>query len=300
MQLGQLIKVNDLRSVWKNERSDFSAWLAREENLRQLGDTIGIDIKLAEVESSVGVFSVDLLAAEEGTGRKIVIENQLEDTDHDHLGKIITYAAGKGADFVVWIVKRARDEHRAAVEWLNQRTDESVGFFLIEIELWKIGGSPLAPKFNIVERPNDWVKTTKNLSENRKTQLEFWQQFIDYAYNRPDFAAEFSRRKPEADSHFDIGHRGYGYTIVLSASTQKRRLGCLFCFHNKEEIFEKFEAREREIEEFLGAQVQWRGTRMFVYKDGDITAGLDLWQGYFHWLCDMALKFRDMAKKFDI
>ena len=93
------------------------------------------------------------------------IENQLEDTNHDHLGKIITYAAGKEASVIIWIVKRARDEHRQAVEWLNQHTDENIGFFLLEIELWKINGSVPAPRFNIVERPNDWAKAIKLLRD---------------------------------------------------------------------------------------------------------------------------------------
>ena len=136
MMLGKIERIDDLRTIWKHEALDFSKWLAQEENLALLSKAIGIDMILKETESSVGSFSVDLFASEEGTGRKIIIENQLEDTDHDHLGKIITYASGKGAEVIVWIVKRARDEHRQAVEWLNQHTDENIGFFLVEIELW--------------------------------------------------------------------------------------------------------------------------------------------------------------------
>ena len=159
--LGTIKKIDDLRSVWPHEAHDFSKWLAKEENLTLLSETIGIDIVLEELESAVGGFNVDLYATEEGTGRKIIIENQLEDTNHDHLGKIITYASGKGAEVIVWIVKRARDEHRLAVEWLNQHTDSNIGIFLLEIELWQINDSPYAPKFNIVERPNDWAKSVK-------------------------------------------------------------------------------------------------------------------------------------------
>lgn len=113
------------------------------------------------MESNVGDFSVDLYATEEGTGRKIIIENQLEETNHDHLGKIITYASGKDAEVIIWIVKKARDEHRKAIEWLNQHTDENAAFFLIEIELWKINDSEPAPKFSIIERPNDWAMAMK-------------------------------------------------------------------------------------------------------------------------------------------
>ena len=155
--LGKIKKVTDLRSVWPHQEYDFSTWLAEEENLAQLSNAIGIDIVLEELESPVGGFSVDLFASEEGSGRKIIIENQLEDTDHDHLGKIITYAAGKDAEVVVWVVKRARDEHRQAVEWLNQHTDSNIGLFLVEIELWQIDDSAYAPMFKVVERPNDWA-----------------------------------------------------------------------------------------------------------------------------------------------
>ena len=155
MKLDKLVQISDLREVWKNEATDFTPWLAKEENLSLLSEAIGIDMVLEEKESSVGSFSVDLFAKEEGTGRNIIIENQLEDTNHDHLGKLITYASGKNAEVVIWIVKRARDEHRQAIEWLNSHTDDTAAFFLIEIELWKIGSSMPAAKFNIVERPND-------------------------------------------------------------------------------------------------------------------------------------------------
>jgi hypothetical protein len=196
-QLGKLTQITNLREFWSHEERDFSAWLSEEENLKTLGDEIGIDIVLCERDSSVGDFSVDLFAVEEGSGRKIIIENQLENTDHDHLGKIITYAAGKGADVVVWIVKRARDEHRQAIEWLNQRTDENVGFFLVEIELWKIGNSQPAPKFNVVEKPNDWVeemKAEENISERRSFQLSFWQAFKKYCESgNPEFASKFNQ-----------------------------------------------------------------------------------------------------------
>ena len=115
MQLGRLKEIIDLRRVWKHEALDFTPWLAQEDNLALLADAVGLEITLDETESSVGDFNVDIYATETGTDRKIIIENQLEDTNHDHLGKLITYASGKSADIVIWVVKRAREEHRSAI-----------------------------------------------------------------------------------------------------------------------------------------------------------------------------------------
>lgn len=159
ISLGTLTEITDLRQAWPHEAHDFTPWLAK--NIAALGDTIGIDLSIEETESSVGDFSVDIYAYDADTGRKIIIENQLEDTDHDHLGKLITYASGKDAELVVWLVKKARPEHRAAIEWLNNHTDEGVGFILCEIKLYRIGNSEPAPKFEIIEQPNNWVKEMK-------------------------------------------------------------------------------------------------------------------------------------------
>ena len=115
IKLGKLEEMDELRSVWPHEALDFTPWLAQEDNLTILSDAIGIDITVDETESSVGSFSVDILASETGTDRKIIIENQLEDTNHDHLGKLITYASGKSANIIVWVVKHAREEHKAAI-----------------------------------------------------------------------------------------------------------------------------------------------------------------------------------------
>lgn len=128
-----------------------------------MADAIGLEITIDETESSVGNFNVDIYASETGTDRKIIIENQLEDTNHDHLGKLITYASGKSADIVIWVVRKAREEHRAAIEWLNIHTDGNIAFFLLEIKLYQIGNSDAAVKFEVVEKPNDWTKRLKEI-----------------------------------------------------------------------------------------------------------------------------------------
>lgn len=156
VKLGMLEEIKDLRTVWPHEAHDFTPWLAK--HIDVLGQTIGIDIYIEETESSVGDFNVDIFATDADNGNKIIIENQLEETDHDHLGKLITYASGKSADLVVWIVRKAREEHRAAIEWLNNHTDEGIRFILCEVKLYRIGDSEPAPKFDIIEQPNNWAR----------------------------------------------------------------------------------------------------------------------------------------------
>jgi hypothetical protein len=147
--LGRLQKV-DLREAWVSEANDFTPWLAQEENLKLLGDTIGIELELESQEKSVGPFRADILCKDTVTDNWVLIENQLERTDHTHLGQLLTYAAGLNAVTIVWIAERFTEEHRATLDWLNERTDEKINVFGLEVELWRIGDSPIAPKFNII------------------------------------------------------------------------------------------------------------------------------------------------------
>lgn len=250
MRLGKIKRITDIRSIWHHEEKDFSKWLAQEENLKQLSDAIGIDIVLEECESSVGNFSVDLYALEEGTERRIIIENQLEDTNHDHLGKLITYASGKGAEVIIWVVKRARDEHRQAIEWLNQNTGVNIGFFLVEIELWQIDDSAIAPKFNVVERPNDWAKQMKNadgLSETKQLQLHFWQQLSEFIKSNSSFSKEFSPRKAQPQHWYDLSVGSSSYHIGLTVNTQKNLLGAEIYIPDDKEKFAVFKKHAQEI-----------------------------------------------------
>ena len=169
LELGKLSVVSDLRKAWPHEAHDFTPWLA--DNIDVLGEEIGIEILIEDTESAVGSFNVDIFATDADTGKRIIIENQLEETDHDHLGKLITYASGKSAALVVWIVRKAREEHRAAIEWLNAHTDEDVGFFLCEIKLYSINNSVIAPKFEVIEQPNNWAKGMRQTNANRERTI---------------------------------------------------------------------------------------------------------------------------------
>lgn len=156
--LGRLEKA-ELRQAWNNEAGDFTPWLAEPDNLVLLGEAVGLELELEAQEKNVGPFRADILCKDTLTGNWVLIENQLERTDHLHLGQLLTYAAGLKAVTIVWIAERFTDEHRVALDWLNEITNETINFFGLEIELWRIGDSPMAPKFNVVSQPNDWTKT---------------------------------------------------------------------------------------------------------------------------------------------
>lgn len=306
MHLGKMKRINDLRAVWQHEARNFSKWLALEENLQQLSEAIGVDIVFEELEASVGSFNVDLYAVEDGTERKIIIENQLEDTNHDHLGKLITYASGKGAEIIIWIVKHARDEHRQAIEWLNQNTGVRIGFFLIEIELWQIDNSAIAPKFNIVEQPNDWVKQMKNinsLSENKLLQLRFWQQLCDVIRTDDVFVTEFSTgRKPRPQHWYDLGVGVSSYHVCLTLDTQKNCLGAGLYIPDNKDKFELFKKHAKEIEVLMKCKVEWReaakATRIMVHHSYDIS-NENQWKSAFEWLMNKALLLKKIVKQFD-
>lgn len=305
MKLGKIKHITDLRSIWPHEANDFTKWLAEEHNLAKLGEEIGIELELEERESSVGNFNVDLYAKEEGTGRKVIIENQLEETDHDHLGKLITYASGKGAEVVVWVVKRARDEHRQAIEWLNQHTDTDLGFFLVEIELWQIDDSAIAPKFSVIERPNDWGKQMKSvagLNNTEQIQLAFWQKFNDKMNASPDFTKHFKTRKAQPQNWYDISVGSSEYHLCFTASIQKKHMSCGIYIPDNKELFHLFEAHKAEFEAQFGKGIEWgeasKATRINIFKSFDVS-DQQQWPAAYAWYLDNAIKFRIIAKNID-
>ena len=299
MKLGKLEKV-DLREVWKHEASDFSSWLAEKDNLSLLSDEIGIDICLIQTEAKVGKFNVDILAEEENTGKKIVIENQLEPTDHDHLGKIITYASGYDAEIIIWIVKSVRDEHKQAVDWLNEHTDEKINIFAIKMEVWRIGESLCAPKFQIISKPNDWAKAVQSeLSSVKMLQLEFWTKFKEYTQ---DNNLKIKVRKPYPQHWNDISFGFSEANVTLTVNSQSNLIGCEIYIHNSKSLFHALESNKEKIQEELNATLEWhelpdkKASRIKLFFDGDISE-TDNWEEYFSWLSTQALAFQEVFSK---
>lgn len=182
VELSKIERV-ELREVWPNEADDFTPWLA--ENLSQLGEALGLDLDIRGTEVPVGSYSLDILANDIGSDRPVIIENQLEKTDHSHLGQILTYGAGHDADTIVWIAKEFSDEHRAALDYLNGRTGEDTKFFGVVVEVWKIDDSRPAVNFDLVATPNEWRKESarkardSGTSEKGEKYRTFWQPLID-------------------------------------------------------------------------------------------------------------------------
>lgn len=260
-QLGCMYQITDIRTVWPNEATDFTPWLA--ENIELLNGATGLSLEVVEQESPVGSFSLDILAQDSNSDAYAVIENQLEDTDHDHLGKLLTYAAGKNAKYIIWVVKAAREEHRAAIEWLNSNTVDGVGFFLVEIQLWQIDGSSPAPKLNVVEQPNDWAKIAKQPSGNQggaavQFKYDFWTAFNDYAFQNNEFSKTFNRRKASSDHWYSMSIGVSGTHISLLVNTKADIIAVELAISDDKSLYDSFFAHKAEIETVVGTALDWR------------------------------------------
>jgi hypothetical protein len=288
----------DLRTHWVDEARDFTPWLAQQENLALLGDTIGLELELEGMEVRVGAFKADILAKEAGTGEYVLIENQLERTNHDHLGKVITYASGLGATAVVWIAGRVTEEHRRAVDWLNEVTTDAVGFFALEVELWRIGESLPAPKFNLVSQPNQWAKAVSGGTSGQEPsgakllQLEFWKAFVESAEAR---RFSLNLRKPRPQHWYTLAIGRAGFTLSLTASTSRNRVGCELYMRDSDPALSLLGLEKAAIETELGP-LEWqqlpekRAGRIVQYREADIEDRAS-WAQYFDWLAERAESF---------
>ena len=266
--LGRLEKV-DLRTAWHGESTHFTPWLAQSENLKLLGDTVEIELEFEAQEKEVGPFRADILCKDTLDGSWVLIENQLERTDHTHLGQLLTYASGLETVTIIWIAQNFAEEHRATLDWLNEITNERFAFFGLEIELWRIGNSAIAPKFNIVSKPNDWSKSVRSsvvkateLSDVKRTQLEFWTAFKEYMDEHSQIRCP--KPAPQPWMNHSIGKSGFGLTSIAStwsSDTQtwdpELRVEFYVSFAEGRKYFGLLEAQKSEIETELGQPLVW-------------------------------------------
>ena len=285
--LGRLEKV-DLREAWVSESSDFTPWLASVENIELLGDAIGLELEVEAQEKEVGSFRADVLCKDTASGHWVLIENQLEGTDHRHLGQLLTYAAGLDAVTIVWLAERFTEEHRAALDWLNRVTDERITFFGLEIELRRIGDTRKAPKFNVVSKPNDWARSVTDganqldLTPAKRLQLEFWTQFRAFLLEKGS-TLRATKPLPQHWMALAIGRAGFHLDAIFStwnaegeSYDQGEIRAVLVIDANGAAYFPQLEAARDEIESALGESLVWqapmnaRQRRVFLRRTADV------------------------------
>jgi hypothetical protein len=302
--LGEIKKVQ-LRKIWKNEAYDFTPWLS--ENIEQIGEAIGIELEFEDKEVSVGPYSADILAKDAGTDKFVVIENQLEKTNHDHLGKCITYASVLDASAVIWIASKFTDEHKKALDWLNDHTSDEIGFYGIKVELWQIDNSQPAVRFNVVSEPNAVVRqATKRkeqgeLTDTRKKQLEFWTAFRE---KLAETGKVRSLQTPRPQYWFDVALGKSGINLSNTFNTDRNEIGVRVYIGNKkvEEWLPYFESKKEIIETQIGSELIWNPNPDNRDKVITLTKHFDLenkenWKIGIEWLAEKTIKFRQTFSK---
>ena len=293
MKLGNLEKVN-LREVWAREDTHFTQWLAKEENISILLDEIGVSAENIKTEDNAGKFNCDITADEVESGKKIIIENQLEKTDHSHLGQLLTYASSFDASIIVWVVADTRDEHKQAIEWFNRNMTESISFFLVKIEVWKIGDSIPAPMFNIIVEPNDWAKitlnkgtTNKELTDTKLEKLRFWEDLKDYSDNNPSKLRITRKPRPQHWFSTSIGIRHISLNFIHNTRTSSIAVEI---YINEQKIYDKIQSKKEYFESLCsGLQLEWlalpekKASRILISRNCDLK-NEELWYDYFNWL----------------
>lgn len=259
VKIGKLTEM-DVRDLWKHEQYDFSNWLAKEENIKLLDDEIGLTLMDINKEVYIGSYRCDLVAKDETTGQIVIIENQLEATNHDHLGKIITYAAGLDAKTIIWIVKEAREEHKAAIEWLNNNSSEEIGFFLIELHAYKINDSLPAPMFKVVEKPNNFTKTSKQnysdkeLNRSQNERLIFWEEFNTVIVGK---GKPFSVRKPTTDHWYDVAIGTSEAHLAINLVNKENKIVLELYILDNKNLFDHIYEDKEKIENTLQMSFSW-------------------------------------------
>ena len=297
-----------LTDVWKKEATDFTPWLAKEENIEMLGDVLGISLVVESTEEFVGENRSDILCIDTSDQSKVLIENQIRDSDHAHVGQVITYAAGltyaEGLDAitVVWIAKRIKSGHREAIDWLNEFTSDSMRFFALEIELWKIGECGPGHKFNLVTMPKGWTRSArrpprgrKQLNDTQRAHLRFWTDFVN------ESGLPWCKNKTPGVAHW-LGttiKAGVRFSAVRLVSLSSIRAELYLHGDNHPLYYAALEDQRSEIEEELGFEVSYEqrpkasSVQISVEKDPHDE---DDWPEQIKWFATTLTKFDEVFR----
>jgi hypothetical protein len=301
--VGELNRV-PLREQWPNEEQDFTPWLA--DNISYLAETLDMELAVERKEKTVGEFFTDIHAKVD-TGEEIkdvVIENQYNETDHEHLGKSIVYGGGIDADIIIWIAEEFKDGHIDAIQWLNERTGDDTGIFGVRIELVQINESPMAPIFSVVERPSRWKQLTGGMEENDRKHYRFWKRFVERLENE---GLERYAREPRPVASYNVPDDFDDANIRLAASAYHNRIECALRISDPdgelggldgETVREKLRSKisEMDAQELDASVVEtieiqkregMKTDRITIYYPGDFERdNTDYWNEYHSWLID--------------
>ena len=302
LDLGTIEKV-DIRQVWPSEDGHFTPWLG--ENLDKLGAELGLELQLVQTEAPVGAYSLDIQARDLRTDHLVVIENQFGATDHRHLGQLLTYAGGLEASIVVWVAEDFRDEHRAALDFLNHSTGEYPRYFGVNVELWKIGDSLPAPVLNVVVSPNDWQKgevrkSQSTISERDAKARAFYSSFADDMERRHDFTRK-DKSQTVSYASFEASKDNINYNVSFPMNKREgNRARTALSIWGGEVLFEFLESNKESIEASVGMQLIWDNrpdkilNTIFIERESSsIDDNLEALDATKQWMEETLVKFRD-------
>ncbi|AHG05028.1 hypothetical protein HALDL1_16550 [Halobacterium sp. DL1] len=294
-----------VREYWADEARKFTPWLADQiesEDPSEVEDVIQLDLSLRGTEQSVGRYNLDILAEAED-GRTVVIENQLEPSDHDHLGKCLAYASGVDADIVVWISPRFNDEHSDAFQWLNDHTQEGIDLFALRLEVWRIGDSDPAVRFTAVEEPSEWkaqAQRSTELTDTKKRYLEFWTGFRDVIQESD---TPLSARKPFPENWYNNPIGRSGMKLQFKVSVQNGMAAAQFVIDDNPDAFEALQDEAAAIDAQIQGDVEWHSvedspdrsnrSRVTVTRDIDLEDE-EKWPEYYDWLLHRGTELHDV------
>ncbi len=301
-QLERIERV-DIRSIWPSEADDFTPWLA--ENLDQLGEELGMELELVGREAAVGSFKLDILAREANRNAVVAIENQMGSTDHSHLGQLLTYSAGSKADIVIWVTPEFRDEHRAAMDWLNERTEDSLEFYGVEIGAVRIAGSSAAPLFRLAAFPNSWSKRAtafpQPVSEKGEQYRRFWRPLLE-RLNRED---GWGVKTDNTTNWFSAGSGISEVWRTMSFYVRKGEMAVELSLQtpNKDwnkDFFDLLKESQEDIESQLDEELLWerlddnKTSRVGVRRRGSIDADPAEFDDMRAWMFDNVVRFKQV------
>lgn len=292
----------DIRNIWENESVDFTPWLGQSDNIDHIGEAIGIDLTVEEKEKSVGPYRADIFCKDEAEN-PVLIENQLDSTDHKHLGQLLTYATGLDAVTIIWVASEFSDEHRATLDWLNEHTDQGINFFGIQIEVKK-GNGHFYPFFKVVSQPNNWAKSINSngykfygeLTDTKKKQQDFWKFLKDRIIQR-----NINSIKPHSPRachwmNFAIGSTGTYMSATVDTIEESMSVGIRI--KSDKTLFRKLENIKNEVEEEFGGSFKWftkenkKCSNIRFYKENFDIDNQDQWEEYADWMIENLLKLK--------